>query len=125
MNPRIAQSIYALGTVITGLLSVLLIWGGIEQGTADSIGQIIGGLGTLLGGTGPLATATVRTTRQRADGTLGDPLGQVLAGVEKITATRDKAAADFDTIAAAVGDQLGSVPVLGDLAQAVIATTRR
>ena len=120
MTPKIARTLYALGTIVTGVLSVALIWGGIEQGTADSIGQIITGLTVLIGGTAVTGTAGVRVTRQAKDGILGTPADRVIAGVEAITATRDQAAADLDRITGVVADQLAAVPVVGPLTKQIL-----
>lgn len=125
MTTKLRQTLYLVGTIGSGIVGVALLWGGISADTAASLTQVITGLGALLGA-GAAGTAGVTVTRQARDGVLdSNPLDQVLGGLAAITSARDQAAADFDAIAAAVGDQLGSVPVLGDLAQAVIATTRR
>ena len=69
MNAKIRQSLYALGTVGTGLLTLLVTWRGIDAGTATALTNVITTLCGLLG-VGAAGTAAVITGRQRKDGTL-------------------------------------------------------
>lgn len=120
MNPKLAQTIYGVGTIVTSIVGIALLWGGIDAGTADSIGQIVGGIGVLLGGTPVAATAAVRTTRQIKDGTLGStPADAVVNGLQAIVATKAQAEADIATVKQAAESVLGQTP-LGPLASAVI-----
>jgi hypothetical protein len=48
MTPKVRQSIYRLGTAVSALLGLALIWGGISQGTADHINTVLAGLVALL-----------------------------------------------------------------------------
>ena len=126
MNSKIAQTLYALGTVVTGIVSTVLIWGGISAESAAGITQAIAGLLTLLGGTAVTTTAGIRVTKQRKDGTLDtNPVDQVLGGLTAIADAKAQAAADFDKVTQAATDVLGQVPVLGPLAQQVIDTVRK
>ena len=128
MNPKIAQTLYALGTVVTGIVSTVLIWGGISAESAAGITQAIAGLLTLLGGTAVTTTAGIRVTKQRADGTFDEPanpVDQVLGGLTAIADAKAQAAADYDRVTQAATDVLGQVPVLGPLAQQVIDTVRK
>lgn len=130
MNAKIRQTIYALGTVITGILSIALIWGGIDAGTANNISQIIAGAITLLGGTAVTGVAASVTGKQRKDGTLDtNPVDQVLGGLQAITEATAKAADDLDKITTGITDALGQVPVvgaeLGPVAQQIIDAVRK
>ena len=110
MNPKVAQTIYQIGTVVTGLLGVALIWGGIDSHTADAVNSIVAGLGTLLGGTLPSATAAVRTNRQIKDGTLGSPADQIINGITTIAAVKTQAEADIARVTKTAQDVLGVIP---------------
>ena len=130
MNPKIAQTIYALGTVVTGIVGIALVWGGIDAGTANGIGQIVGGLGVLTGGTPQLGLATVRTGRQIKDGTLSsDPATMVVNGLNQMAAIKTAAEDSYQTVAKAAQDVLGVVPggaaMLNDIRAAAAALEGR
>jgi len=110
MNPKIAQTIYAVGTVVTAVTGIALLWGGIDAGTADSIGQIVGGISVLLGGTPVAATAAVRTTKQINSGTLGSPADQIVSAITSIAATKAQAEADIAKVTQTAQDVLGVIP---------------
>lgn len=83
MSPKIAQTIYQAGTVVSAILGILLLWKGIDQGTADGINSILAGIGVLIPG-GASATAAKRVATQRADGTLSkDPVVKIQAGLQE------------------------------------------
>lgn len=130
MNPKIAQTIYALGTVVTGIVGIALLWGGIDAGTADGIGQIMGGLGVLVGGTPQLALATARTGRQINNGTLGaTPEQRVINGLNEIAATKVAAETALSNVTSVAQDVLGVIPggsaVIGDIRAAAAALEAR
>lgn len=121
MNSKMRQTLYFSGTIVTGIVSVALIWGGLSTESAAGITQAITGLLTLLGGTAVTATAGAVTGKQRHDGILDNsPVEQVLGGLFAITEARDKAVADFDVITKAATDTLGQIPALGPLSQQLI-----
>jgi len=125
-NSKIRQSIYVGGTIVTGGVSLAMIWGGLSADTAASLTQAIAGVVTLLGGTAVTATAATMTGKQRRDGTLdSSPVDQVLGGLSAIADAKAQAAADYDRVTQAATDVLGQVPVLGSLAQQVIDTVRK
>lgn len=129
MNPKIAQTIYAVGTVVTAVTGIALLWGGIDAGTADSIGQIVGGISVLLGGTPVAATAAVRTTKQINSGTLGSPADQIVSAITSIAATKAQAEADIAKVTQTAQDVLGVIPgaaaIAGDIRAAVGALDAR
>lgn len=126
MNSKIRQSIYIGGTIVTGILSLAMIWGGLDSDTATSLTQAIAGVVTLLGGTAVTATAATMTGKQRRDGTLDTtPVDQVLGGLSAIADAKAQAAADYDRVTQAATDVLGQVPVIGPLAQQVIDAARK
>lgn len=124
MNPRIAQTIYALGTLVTTIVGIALLWGGIDAGTADSIGQIVGGIGVLIGGTPVTATAAVRTTKQINNGTLGSPADQIVNGITAIAATKAQAEADIAKVTQTAQAVLGVIPGGPDLMNEILAAGR-
>jgi len=128
LSPKVAQTVYDIGTIVSGVVGIALIWGGVSADTAQSIDLIVSGLGTLLGGTAPAATAAVRVRSQRADGTLGgNPLDQVANGLQAIVAAETTAAnihaqavSELDRAKQVATSVLGSAPVIGPLAAQVI-----
>lgn len=123
MNPKIAQTLYALGTVVTSVVGIALLWGGVDAGTANGIGQIVGGLGVLFGGTPQLGLATARTGRQINTGTLGSPEERVIAGLNELAATKVAAETSLSNITNVAQDVLGVIPggaaLQSDIAAAV------
>ena len=119
MNPKIRQTIYQVGTIIPALLGILLIWGGIDAGTADNIAQVLAGVVALIGAAAP-ATAAVKVNQQRKDGTLASPAEQVLRGVEAVVAAKNTAQAEFDRVQQAVVSTISDVPALGPLATQIL-----
>ena len=124
MNSKIAQTIYLGGTVVSGIIGITLIWGGIDAGTADSLNQIIGGIGVLLGGSGAAGTAAVRVNKQRKDGTFDtppSPADQVIQALPTVVEQATQAVAELDRVKQAATDALGStVTILGPLAKQAI-----
>jgi hypothetical protein len=121
MNPKVAQSIYLGGTVVSGIVGIALLWGGISSDAANSLNQIIGGLGVLLGGGAANATAAVRTGKQIQNGTLGSaPADTAINAIQQTVQDAQTANADVDRVIQAAGDVLGTVPVFGQLAKQAI-----
>ncbi|AZS08214.1 holin [Mycobacterium phage IronMan] len=109
MSPKVRQTIYYLGTIVPGVLGIALVWGGIDAGAANSIGDIIAGALALIGASAP-ATAAVQVGKQRKDGTLAtSAVEQVTKGVEQVIAARDAAQAEVERVTQAVGGVLGDV----------------
>lgn len=92
MSPKIAKSLYQLGTVVSAILGLVLIWGGIDAGTAASIDQIVAGLVALIPGASS-AVAERRVTNQTKDGLFKDidPVEAVRNGVEEVLVRRGQA----------------------------------
>ncbi|QBP31397.1 holin [Mycobacterium phage Miramae] len=125
MSPKVRESLYYVGTIIPALLGLGMIWGGIDAGAADSIGDIITGALALLGATAP-ATAAVKVNKQRKDGTLEPlaPVEQVVNGVQAVIAAQQSAQAELDRVKDAVTGAIGIIPgvlpQLGPLAQQAV-----
>ena len=128
MSPKIRESLYYLGTIITAVMGLGLIWGGLEQNTVDSVGDIVAGIAALLGSAAP-ATAAAQVNKQRKDGTFDvlSPAEQVAAGVRAAVEAQEAAeaglaaaAADLDKVKQVVTGHVSVVPGMGPLAQQVI-----
>ncbi|QHB38040.1 holin [Mycobacterium phage Noelle] len=125
MSPKVRQTIYYLGTIIPGVLGIALIWGGIDAGAAQSIGDIIAGAVALLGASAP-AVAAKKVNEQRKDGTLVPqaPVEQVVNGVQAVIAAQQAAQAELDrvrdVVTGAIGIVPNVVPQLGPLAQQAV-----
>lgn len=126
MSSKIRQTIYMGGTLVSTLIGIALIWGGIDAGAADSINTIIGGLGVLLGGSAPTAVAAKKVADQRKDGTFVTvtPVEQVINGVEAVVQAQANAAADIERIKKAAAEALGRAPVVGPLTEQILSGLR-
>lgn len=121
MSPKIRETLYYLGTIIPALLGIGLIWGGIDEGAADSIGDIIAGVIALAGASAP-ATAAAKVHQQRKDGTFDSlaPVDQIARSVEQVVAAKHAAEAEFDRVQQVIGAAVSQVPVLGPLASQIL-----
>ncbi|AHG24231.1 holin [Mycobacterium phage Benvolio] len=116
MSPKVRQTIYYIGTLVPGILGIALIWGGIDAGAAENIGDIISGALALIGAGAP-ATAAVTVDKQRKDGTLStDPVEIVVKSVEQVLEQKRAAEAAVQTVTQAVS---GAVSDLQRAAEAV------
>ena len=128
MSPRIRQAIYYLGTVVSGVLGIALVFHGISADAAGSINSMVAGLVALLGGSAPSAIAAHNVAKQRADGTLdftGSPAEQAIAAIQATANAAAAATSSLDKVKSAVSDVFGTIPVLGPLAQQVITNAKR
>lgn len=124
MNPKIAQTIYGIGTIIPILISLFLLWGGdASKDKVDGVNNIVAGIVALLGAAAP-ATATIRVGRQRKDGTFLAPADQVINGVQAVLEAKNQALAEVERVKVAIGGAVASIPgltpVLNPLAQQFI-----
>uniref|UniRef100_A0AAU8GQK8 Holin n=1 Tax=Mycobacterium phage BabyBack TaxID=3158877 RepID=A0AAU8GQK8_9CAUD len=109
MSPKVRQTLYYIGTIIPALLGIALIWGGIDAGVAENIGNILTGALNLIGAAAP-ATAAVKVNQQRKDGTLAtNAVDQVVKGVEQIVAAKQAAEAEVTKVQEAIGGVLSDV----------------
>lgn len=121
MSPKIRQSLYYLGTIVPALLGLGLIWGAVDQGTANNVADIVVGIVSLFGAAAP-ATAAVKVGQQRKDGTFDpvSPADAVVNGVQTVIAQQAAAAAELEKVKNAVTSAVGIIPGIGPLAQQVI-----
>lgn len=128
MSPKIRQSIYLLGTVVSSLIGVVLLWGGIDAGVAGNLTTVIGGAIALLGAGAP-AVAASTVNKQIKDGTLSSvaPADAVISGVQAVISAAQAASdaktaaeAEVERVKTAVSDIASNVPIFGPLTQQVI-----
>ena len=121
MSPRIRQTAYTLGTIATSVVTLLALWRGIDTHTATALGNTITGLLGLLG-VGATAPAGVVLSKQRKEGTLEtqSPVDQAISAIQATVDQVNSATSDLDRVKNAVSDVVGSLPVVGPLAQQVI-----
>ena len=121
MSPKVRQTIYYAGTLISTVIGVALLWGGLSADTASSILNMVGGIVTLLGGAAP-AIAAKKVGEQMNNGAFdqSSPADQVVNGINAVLAQAQSAQADVERVKEAVTAAVRDVPVLGPLAQQAI-----
>jgi len=136
MTPKIRQTIYALGTVISAVLGIALIWGGVNPGTADNANQIIAGLLALLGGGAPAVAARTVAKQTQAGAFDNVPVAeQAISAIQKTIEKANDAQSDVQRVTQAISDALtgtiGNVvtstlgPAAGSLARQVMDSVKR
>lgn len=118
MTPKVRQSLYAVGTIATAVLTLLSVWRVLDPATASTINAGLAGLLSLLG-VGAAGTAAVMTNKQRKDGTFEhpDPADAVVNGIESVLKAKQEADYKVDRVREAVSNAVRDVPVLGPLAR--------
>ncbi|QBP30492.1 holin [Mycobacterium phage Charm] len=121
MSPKIRQSVYLVGTVISGIVGIALVWGGIDAGAAANIDSILTGLGALVGG-GANAAAAAKVNVQRKDGTFdaATPIEQAITAIPAVVATAAKAQNDLERLRQAATEAIEDLPVFGKDAAAAL-----
>ncbi|AJD82429.1 holin [Mycobacterium phage Sheen] len=121
LDPRIAQTLYGVSTILSAVLGIALVWGGIDAGAAESIGDILVGFMDLLGITAPSAVATARTHVQRKDGTLDNPAERIVKDLTSLVQAKEQTEAALASVQSAVTTLGAEAPVaMGPLAQQAI-----
>lgn len=121
MTPKIRQILYTISAIASALIPLLVTYKVLDPSSGTAWINLVGILGAL-GGTGA-ATAAVMTSRQRKDGTLdfsGTPAQQAIEAIQATVAQATNAATDLEKVRTAVTDVLSSLPVVGDVLDAVI-----
>lgn len=112
MTPKVRQSIYRLGTAVSALLGLALIWGGISQGTADHINTVLAGLVALLGGIPPaIAGKTVKEQTKSGAFDSVPPAEQAITAIQATIEQAITAQADVQRVTDAVTQALSSTPI--------------
>lgn len=130
MTPKIRQSLYAVGTIATSVLSLLAVWKVLDPSTASTLSAGLTALLSLVG-VGAAGTAAVITGKQRKDGTFESlsPADQVVDGINGVIAQAEAARQDFERVKEAVTavaiDAVDDVPVVGSLAAEILQQLNR
>lgn len=114
-NPKVRQTIYAIGLTATSLLSVLSLWKVIDPNTASVLNASLTGLLSLLG-VGAAGTAAVVISKQQKDGTFdvsGSHAEQAIQAINATVQNANSAAADLQKVRDAVSEVIKDVPILG------------
>lgn len=144
MNPKTRQLLYSLGTIATGLLTVLTVFNVIDKGTAINLGGVIASLSGLLG-TAATGTAAVITGRQIKGGMFSpqaenpadravsglhdvteqynDLIGQVTSGMQQVQATAETLSGVLPPAVREVAQDV--IALGGSLTEAVIQAAKR
>lgn len=122
--PKIRQTIYAVGTIATALLSILSVWRIIDPVTSSSISAALGAVLGLLGA-GAAGTAAVVTGKQIHNGTFDEkpdpsPADLVVNGVQAVLDAKAQAERELQRVQVAISEAVAEVPVLGPLASQVL-----
>lgn len=121
-TPQIRQWLYTASAIASAIIPLLVTYKVLDPSSGTAWVNLVGVLGTI-GGTGA-ATAAIMTSRQRRDGTLdftGPPAQQAIDAIQATVAQATSAANDLDRVKTAVTGVLSSLPVVGEVFDAVIA----
>jgi hypothetical protein len=120
MTPKIRQILYTVSAVASAIIPLLVTYQVLDPSSGTAWINLVGFLGAL-GGTGA-ATAAVVTSRQRKDGTLdftGSPAQQAIDAIHATVNQATNAATDLGRVRDAVTGVLASLPVVGEVLDAV------
>lgn len=131
MTPQIRRTIYQLGTLVSSVLGLALIWGGISQGTADHINTVLAGLIALISGGAPAVAA--RTVKEQTKQGAFDAVPNAEAAIKYVQAAfddRERTAADAQRIVDVVANALPTAvstaaQQVGGLVDQAIAAARK
>lgn len=125
MSAKMRQSFYYLSTIVTSIVGLALIYGGISSGLAEHVTTVLAGVGGLLGATGP-ALAGRKVGEQLKDGAFdsSDPVTQVANGVKAVQDQLASARAQAEAVKSVVSNVIDDIPVLGPLAADALSKIR-
>ncbi len=121
----IPASFYLFSALAAAIVPIFVTLRVLTESQGSQWLAIVAAIGGLLGTAGA-GTAAVVLGRQRKDGTLDTPTPaeQVINNLPVVVGTATAATAELDKVKQAATETLGSVPVLGPLAQQIITSTR-
>ncbi|MBU8815937.1 hypothetical protein KL864_08445 [Mycolicibacterium goodii] len=125
----IRQWFYLISAAITPLIAILVALNLISEGQGNQLLALLTALGGLIGG-GAAGTAGVILGKQRKDDTLvvAAPADAAITAIEQTVQAATAATAEVERVKQAASETLGaavgSVPVVGPLAQQAIDTLR-
>ena len=125
-NPRARLTVYQLGKIASAIVALLAAWTVIDVGSAAALGSAITAVLALFG-FGASGVAATAVSKQIHEGTLdftGSAAEQAVAAIEAVNQQAASAVTDLDRVRGALGDLAATVPVVGPLAQQVIAAAR-
>ncbi|AIM40974.1 holin [Mycobacterium phage Squirty] len=123
------QWFYLISAAITPLIAILVALNLISEGQGNQLLALLTTLGGLIGG-GAAGTAGVVLGKQRKDGTLvvAAPADTAITAIEQTVQVATAATAEVQRVKQAASETLGaavgSVPVVGPLAQQAIDNLR-
>lgn len=126
MSPKIRQTLYAVGLLATGTLTLLSVFRILDPNTASTISaQIAALLGVF--GVGATGTAAVITNKQRHEGmfTPADPADVVVNAVQAVINAKQQADNEAQRVADAVAGLTKDVPILGPLTTEILNHIRK
>jgi Mycobacterial 2 TMS Phage Holin (M2 Hol) Family len=95
MSPKIRQTIYQLGSILTGILGIYLIWSGAGDVQGQGLSGILEGILALFG-SGASGLAATKTRQQRLTGAFDeDPLKQLLTGAQGLAQAKTNAEDEY------------------------------
>lgn len=121
MTPKARQILYATGTVLFAILTVLSTFKVIDENTAASVSAaltaVLGLFGITVSGVAGWAVTT-----QRKNGAFDQhsPADQVVRSINEVLTQAQSAQAEVERVKEAVSQAVSQVPVLGPLAQQAI-----
>ncbi|ASR77116.1 holin [Mycobacterium phage MyraDee] len=124
---KIRQNYYLISGAIAGILPLLAFLKVLSSEQAVNLASLVDNVGSLIGA-GAAVTAGAILNRQRKDGTVDAPevsaLDQVIANIPVVVQEANDAVARLDRLKQAAGESLGTIPVFGPEAQAVLNSIR-
>lgn len=120
MSPKTRQAFYSLGTVASGLLTLLVTFHILDPSTASGLGNVVAALVGLLG-TAASGTAAVVVGKQRKEGTLdftGSAAEQAVSAIQTTVSQAATASAELQKVQAAAS-QLAQVAAGSLVAQVI------
>lgn len=120
--------LYGLTALVGAVATIAQALHLIQPGTADNIGQLLGAIGQFLPTAGVTTAAVVLGRQAKTPGMLqpnGSPADQIIAALPAVIDAKAQAEADIDRVKQAAQEALGAVPVIGPLAEQVIASVTR
>ncbi len=125
MLAKARQTYYYFGSIVTGVVGILLLFNGVKAGTAENVTEILAGLGTLLGAGAP-ALAGRKVGEQLKNGVFEhlDASAKFSQGVKEFQQQAAVVRSQAEAIKSVLSDAVDDVPVLGPLAADALSKIR-
>lgn len=125
MTPKVRQTVYSLGTVASGIVTMLVTFRVLDPGTAAGVGNLIAAILGLFG-TAATGTAAVVVAKQRREGTLdfsGTPAEQAISAIQATISQAATAQDELQKVKTAATEALTRIPA-GSLVAQIIDTVK-